>query len=191
VRPRQARLVLVTVLVAGLCIPPAAARAATAGRGGCSNGYWDRRDLAGGRFFDKRWELEFFRDHRGRPCLVDSWSRYASIFRFRVREHRPRLALLNLNATSSGARSVYVMEGYVQRRVARMTFRIDGSAREVRIVRSPRWTRLPKDLFIHLVGGRRYDRDATGRLRAYDRDGRLLATRVLRRGQFYERARLD
>lgn len=157
--------------------------------GPCTNGHSRRREVAHGRFFDERWELSFYRDPRERPCLVDEWSAYASIFRFRVREHRPRLGILHLAATSPpGGRSAYVIEGYLQERVARMTFRIDGRTREVRIVRSPRWTRLPKDLFVHFVGSRRYNRDRTGRLRAYDRDGRLLATRTLRRSQFYMKA---
>ncbi len=161
--------------------------------GGCRsrallNGYAQRRELVHGRFLDTRWELELFRDRAGRPCLTDDWGRYGSIFRFRVREHRPRLGMLHLAATTFDGKSAYVMEGYVQERVARMTFRIDGRTREVRIVRSPRWSRLPKDLFVHFLGSRRYDRDRTGRLRAYDRHGRVLATRTLRRSQFYGRA---
>lgn len=174
--------------VLSLCLPVAAS---DAGPRGCSNGYAKRRELAHGRIFDKRWELAFFRDRRRRACLTDSWGRYGSIFRFRVREHRPRLGILNLAATSQDGRTVYVIDGYVAERVARMTFRIDGRIRDVRIVRSPRWTRLPKDPFVHFVGGRRYGHDSTGRLRAFGPRGRLLATRVLRRRGFYPRAEPD
>ena len=157
--------------------------------GPCTSGYRRSREIAHGRFLDRRWELQFFRDRRERPCLSDGWGPYGSIFSFYAREHRLRLGILNLNATSPPrGPGAYVMEGYVQERVARLTFRIDGRTREVRIVRSPRWTKLPKDLFVHFVGTRRYNRDATGRLRAFDKDGRLLATRVLRRRQFVESA---
>ena len=185
---------IVLVLVVALGLPPlgpgAGARGETANP--CSSGYRRSREIAHGRFFDRRWELEFFRDRQGRPCLSDGWGPYGSIFSFRVRAHRPRLAILNLNATSPPrGRGAYVMDGYVQERVARLTFRIDGRTRNVRIVRSPRWTRLPKDLFIHFVGNRRYNRDATGRLRAFDSRGRLLATKVLRRRQFSKTAEPD
>lgn len=180
---------VVVVLVAALCLPFAIrGTAAGGGDGACSTGFARRREVAHGHFFDRRWELDFYRDRRGRPCLTDAWTRYGSIFRFRVREHRPRLGILHLAATGGRGRSVYVLEAYVQERVSRATFRIDGRTRPVRLVRSPRWTRLPKDLLIHFVGGRRYDRDATGVLRVYDRHGRLLATRTLRRGQFFARA---
>ena len=185
---RSTPRLIVFVLAAALGLPPLGpARGETPGP--CSSGYRCSREITHGRFFDRRWELDFFRDRQGRPCLSDGWGPYGSIFSFRVREHRPRLAILNLNATSPPrGRGAYVMDGYVQERVARLTFSIDGRTRDVRIVRSPRWTRLPKDLFIHFVGTRRYNRDATGRLRAFDAGGRLLATRVLRRRQFSKAA---
>ena len=183
---RAAAGLLAGVLLLSPLVPEAAAGTP------CSNGYSNRREVAHGRFLDSRWELSFFRDRRERPCLVDEWSAYAAVFPFEVREHRPRLAVLHLVSTSSPhGRSAYVIEGYVQERVARMTFRIDGRTQEVRIVRPPRWTRLRKDLFVHFVGTRRYDRGRTGRLRAYDADGRLLATRTLRRGQFFPKGQLD
>lgn len=188
------RLVVAVLLCLAAALPPlgpglAPADAAGAGAD-CSKGFARRREIAQGRFFDRRWELELFRDRKGRPCLVDGWSRYGAIFRFRVREHRPRLGVLHLAATTSpGPRpGVYVMEGYVDERVEELTFRVDGRTRAVRIVRSPRWTRLPKDHFVHFVSARRFDRDATGRLRAFGAAGRLLAERVLRRRQFFASA---
>ncbi|HEX2056778.1 MAG TPA: hypothetical protein VHI71_00265 [Actinomycetota bacterium] len=169
------------------------AGSATAGETACSKGYARRWVVAHGRFLGRRWKLSFYRDRKGRPCLATSWSRYGSIFRFRVRDARPRLALLDLDATTPPhvRHTVYVMAGYAARRVARLTFRIDGKTDDVGIVRSPRWTRLRKDLFVHFVGRGRFDRDARGRLRAFDRRGRLLAERVLRRRQFYESAQVD
>lgn len=180
-------------LVVALGLPQLASGPASAAGRACSNGYAKRRELVHGRFLDERWELSFFRDRRGRPCLADDWSRYGSIFRFRVREHRPRLGILHLAATSppGAGQTVYVIDGYVGERVAKLTFRIDGRSRAVRIARTPRWTRLPKDPFIHFVGDRRYGDDATGRLRAFAADGRLLATRVLRRRQFFAKGDID
>lgn len=184
------RVAVAAALVLAASLPALGAGALTdSERPACSHGYRRSREVAHGRFLGRQWELVFFRDRKDRPCLSDSWGPYGSIFRFRVREHRPRLGIVNLNApTPPDGPGAYVFEAYVQERVARATFTIDGRTRDVRIVRSPRWTRLPKDLLIHFVGTRRYNRDATGRLRAFDSEGRLLATRVLRRGQFSKSA---
>lgn len=179
----------VVALVLALALPALGAGASGSGRPACSHGYRRSREIAHGRFLGRRWELRFFRDRKERPCLSDGWGPYGSIFRFRVHEGRPRLGILNLEAPSRpDGPGAYVFEGYVQKRVARATFTIDGRTRDVRIVRSPRWTGLPKNLVIHFVRTRRYNRDARGRLRVFDREGRLLATRVLRRRQFYKAA---
>ncbi|MDQ3957280.1 MAG: hypothetical protein M3273_03040 [Actinomycetota bacterium] len=162
-------------------------------RDACLKGYGRRREVAHGRFLDRRWELSFYRGARDKPCLADEWSAYGSIFRFRVRERRPRLGMLNLAATSPPRvkQSVYVMEGYLSDRVARLTFRLAGKTDVVEVVRPRKWTRLPKDLFVHFVVGKRFDRDRTARLRAFGRQGRLLTSRILRRRQFYSSAEVD
>ena len=168
--------------------PPAGATGSA-----CAKRHWDRRELAHGEFLGRRWELGFYRDGRGRRCLVDEWSRYASLFRFRVDDHHPRLGMLNLAATSSPKvrHTVYVMDGYVGPRVDRLTFRLDGRADQVGVVRTPKWTKSRSNLFIHFVGRGRFDRDRTGVLRAFDRQGRVVARRTLRPRDFYRDAGID
>lgn len=174
-------------------LPTGSVRSAGAGGSACANGQWDRRELAHGKFLGRRWELGFYRDGQGRRCLADEWGRYASLFRFRVDEDRPRLGMLNLAATSSPnvRRTVYVMDGYVGPRIERLTFRLDGKADRVDVVRTPGWTRSKSNLFIHLVGRGRFDRDRTGVLRAFDHQGRVVARRTLREGDFYRLVEVD
>lgn len=154
----------------------------------CSKGYDKRRELAHGRFIDHRWGLSFYRGAHKRPCLVDQWTEYGSIFRFRVYDHRPRLGVLNLSVSTppSVDRTAYIVEAYVTPQVSRVTFALDGRKDVVRLVQPRDWTRLRKDLLIHFVRGRRFNRDVTGRLRAFSADGRLLATRLLRRRDFFD-----
>ena len=83
------------------------------------------------------------------------------------------------------------MDGYVGPRIARLTFRLDGEADRVDVVRTPRWTKSRSNLFIHFVGRGRFDRDRTGVLRAFDRRGRVVARRTLRPRDFYHRAVID
>lgn len=76
------------------------------------------------------------------------------------------------------------MTAHVSEGVSRATFRLDGRSDEIPIVASPAWTGLRKSLFFHLIKGRRFDRDRTGRLRLFDRHGRLMRTKMMRRGDF-------
>lgn len=154
----------------------------------CNKGFAKRREIAHGRFLDRRWELSFYRGARKAPCLADKWSAYSSHFRFRIDRRHPRLGIVNLAGTTPPAvgQTVYVFEGYAAPRTTRATFTLDGKRDVVRLIRPPARTGLTKDLFIHFVRGRRFDRDARGRIRTFDRDGELLATRVLRRRDFSE-----
>ena len=153
----------------------------------CTTRFDSRQGIAEGRFAKRRWTLEFFRDKQNRPCLVDSWRVYGSIFRFKVRNGQPRVGMLALASTSPPGmdRPTYVMDAYVTERASRVTFTLDGETDVIEIIRSPRWTGIRKDLLVHFIDGRRYDRDRTGLVEVFSRSGRLIRSKILNRSDFY------
>ena len=174
------------IVIAGSWVTPLPS-SATHNNKHCFTRFNEARTIADGRFMGRDWFLSFYRDRGHRPCLTTDWHKYGSIYPFRVRNGHPRLGMLDLAGTEApGGDQVgpYLMTAYVSERVSRATFRLDGTSDEIRIVVSPAWTGLRKNLFFHLIKGDRFDRDRTGRLRLFDRHGRLMRTKMMRRGDF-------
>lgn len=153
----------------------------------CSTRFKTRRGIADGRFMKRPWSLDFYRDKHDRPCLTMHWHKYGSLYPFEIREGHPRLGILDIASTDApGDRpGAYLMTGYIAEHVAKVTFRLDGTTDEVRIVDPPAWTELPKNLFVHFIDGARFNRDRTGTLRLFDRGGRLIRKKVLHRRDFF------
>lgn len=178
-----------TLAVVAILITPVTS-SATHTRNHCFRNSETAKTISDGRFMKRQWTLSFYRDKSSRACLTTDWHRYGSIYPFRIRDGHPRLGMLDLAATEApGGDRVgpYLMTAYISERVARVTFRLDGTSDEVPIVASPAWTGLKKNLFIHFIKGGRFERDRTGRLRLFDRQGRLMRTKVLRPGDFIPR----
>ena len=183
---------LVSCLVAATLLP-ASPSAATHNNEHCFTRTRTARVIARGEFLNEPWAIQFYRDRDDRPCLITDWFRYGSIYPFAIREGHPRLGMLDLAATSSprNGPGVYLFTGYVSPRVARVTFHLDGKTDQVGIIRTPVWSGLRRDLIVHLIKGRRFDRDRSATLRLYRADGHVVRTKTMHRGDFIPRATVD